>query len=196
MPRKIDAEERAAVIADAALRVLEADGLAGVSVRRVAAEANLAVASLRRAFPTQHELLEFCLRVIEDRVVARIRALTTAGRPRVEDLLAQLLPLDSVRRTELLAQVQLGLMSLTEPALRPAAERLSAAVDQGCRLAIDLLADEGEVHPDRDAEQEAFRLRAVIDGLAMQGLWSGGVRDADRLTDSLSRHLDELARPR
>ncbi|MDR0415820.1 MAG: TetR family transcriptional regulator, partial [Propionibacteriaceae bacterium] len=46
MPRRIDAEARAAEIAAAALRVLGRDGLAGLSVRGVAAEAGIAVASL------------------------------------------------------------------------------------------------------------------------------------------------------
>lgn len=58
MPRRIDTEARTAQIAAAALRVLARDGLGGLSVRGVAAEAGIAAASLRRAFPTQHALRE------------------------------------------------------------------------------------------------------------------------------------------
>src|SRR5690606_36339324 len=91
MPRRIAAAERTAEIAEAALRVLERDGLAGLSVRGVATEAGVAVASLRRAFPSQHALREYCLELIEARATARIAALELTGRPLAEELLAQLL---------------------------------------------------------------------------------------------------------
>ena len=75
------------------------------------------------------------------------------------------------------------------------AARLSAAVDRACRASIEILAAAGALGRGRDAEYEAHRLRALLDGIAMQGLWQGGPPDAERMTDTLSRHLDELARP-
>ncbi|KHK96700.1 TetR family transcriptional regulator [Microbacterium mangrovi] len=195
MPRRIDTEERTEQIASAALRVLERVGLAGLSVRGVAAEAGIAAASLRRAFPTQHALRVYCLELIEERVTARISALDLTGRALVDELLAQLLPLDAERRTELLAQVQLGILSVTDAALRPAAIDLSAAVDRACRSAIEILVHTGELSEDRDPEYEARRLRALLDGVAMHGLWGGNPQGATPAPDILSRHLDELARP-
>lgn len=193
MPRRIDAEARAAEIAAAALRVLERDGLAGLSVRGVAAEADIAAASLRRAFPTQHALREYCLELIEERATARIASLDLTGRALAEALLAQLLPLDDERRSELVAQVQLGVLSLTDDDLRPAAVRLNAAVSRACRIAIDILASAGQLDSGRDPDYEAQRLRALLDGIAMQGLWSGDPHGAGRMLGTLARHLDELA---
>lgn len=195
MPRRIDAEARAAEIAAAALRVLERDGLAGLSVRGVAAEADIAAASLRRAFPTQHALREYCLELIEERATARIASLDLTGRALAEALLAQLLPLDDERRSELVAQVQLGVLSLTDDDLRPAAVRLNAAVSRACRIAIDILASAGQLDSGRDPDQEAQRLRALLDGIAMQGLWSGDPQGAGQMLSTLARHLDELALP-
>ena len=80
MPRRIDTDARSLAIAGASLRVLERDGLAGLSVRGVADEAGIATASLRRAFPTQHSLREHCFSLIQQRASARIRTLTLTGR--------------------------------------------------------------------------------------------------------------------
>ncbi|MET4902399.1 TetR/AcrR family transcriptional regulator [Paenarthrobacter sp. CC6] len=195
MPRRIDAEARSSAIAEASLRVLERDGLSGLSVRGVAAEAGIAAASLRRAFATQHALREFCLQLIEDRVTARIAALELTGRALVDGLLLQLLPLDKERRLELVAQVQLGVLSLTDSALRPAAIRLSEGVDRVCHAALQLLVEAGQFNPTRDPGYEAQRLRALLDGIAMHGLWSGELPEAGPMLRVLSRHLDELAGP-
>lgn len=195
MPRRIDTEARTEQIATAALRVLERDGLAGLSVRGVAAEAGIAAASLRRAFPTQHALREYCFELIQERATARIGALDLTGRARADQLLAQLLPLDAERRSELVAQVQLGVLSLTDRELRPAAIRLDAAVDRACRLAIDILAEAGRLNPDRDPDHESRRLRALLDGIAMHGLWSGTPETSSEMLGTLTRHLDELAHP-
>jgi len=193
MPRRIDAEARTAAIAEASLRVLERHGLAGLSVRGVAAEAGIAAASLRRAFPTQHALREYCLQLIEDRVTARVAALELSGRALVDELLAQLLPLDEERRLELVAQVQLGLLSLTDGQLRPASVRLSDAVGRACRAAVQILSDAGQFGKERDPEYEAQRLRALLDGIAMHGLWSGELLESSQVLSMLGQHLDELA---
>lgn len=195
MPRRIDAEQRTAEIAAAALRVLERDGLTGLSVRGVAAEAGIAAASLRRAFPTQHALRQYCFELIEQRATARITSLDLTGRALVDALLAQLLPLDDERRLELVAQVQLGVLSLTDSTLRPAAARLNAAVSRACRVAIDVLASVDQFDAGRDPDDEARRLRALLDGIAMQCLWSGDPHGASRMLGILVHHLDELAHP-
>jgi AcrR family transcriptional regulator len=193
VPRRIDTHARTEAIATAALRVLERVGLAGLSVRVVAAEAGIAAASLRRAFPTQHALREYCLELIEERATARIVALDLTGRALADEILAQLLPLDAERRSELVAQVQLGVLSLTDSDLRPAAIRLSSAVDNACRVAVQVLASAGQLDTGRDPEYEARRLRALLDGIAMHGLWSGEPHASVQMLDTLARHLDELS---
>lgn len=193
MPRRIDTDARSLAIAGASLRVLERDGLAGLSVRGVADEAGIATASLRRAFPTQHSLREHCFSLIQQRASARIRTLNLTGRALAESILAQLLPLDGERRMELVAQVQLGVLALTDAALQPAAHRLSDAVDEGCQVAIAVLAEAGGLDPDRDPTYEARRLRALLDGLAMSMLWNAARSDGNDALDTLARHLDELA---
>ncbi|RLP74579.1 TetR family transcriptional regulator [Mycetocola tolaasinivorans] len=195
MPRRIDTAERTDTIATAALRVLERDGLAGLSVRGVAAEAEIAAASLRRAFPTQHALREYCFEVIEERATVRIRGLDLSGRALAEGILAQLLPLDAERRTELVAQVQLGILALTDEALRPAAIRLGDGVERACRAALTVLDAARLFGTHRDLDYETQRLRALLDGIAMHGLWNGEPESSALMLTTLARHLDELSRP-
>lgn len=194
MPLRIDADARAAQIADASLRVLERDGLTGLSVRGVAEEAGIATASLRRAFPTQHALREHCLLLIEERATARIRALDASDRDLVDQLLAQLLPIDRERRLEFVAQVQLGVLALTDASLRPAMRRLDEAVTRGCELALGLLAESGGLAPSRDLAFETRRLRALLDGIAMGMLWSDSADRIELLHRTLTEHLDGLGR--
>lgn len=171
MPRLIDHDARDQQIATAAIRVLERDGLAGMSVRGVATEAGLAAASLRRAFPSQDALRRFCLRTIRDRATARITALTGSGVTLVSAMLAELLPLDDERRTELSAQIQLGVLAITEPALRPEMLALDREVRHACEAAMGELARTGDLHPDRDPGLEADTLHALLDGVALHLLW-------------------------
>ncbi len=96
---------------------------------------------------------------------------------------------------ELVAQVQLGVLSLTDSELVPAAIRLSNAVDRACHAAVMILAEAGQFYSGRDPEYEARRLRALLDGIAMQGLWSGELPESSEMPSMLARHLDELAGP-
>ena len=57
MPKVIDHAAREIAIAEAAWEVLRSRGIRGLSVRNVAAQADLAVGSLRRSFPTQRSLV-------------------------------------------------------------------------------------------------------------------------------------------
>lgn len=195
MPRYLNHAERDAEIAEASLRVLEREGLAGLSVRKVAEEAGIAAASLRRAFPTQQSLRVRCLEVIEERATARIMSSSATGRARAEHVLEQLLPLDAERALELRAQLQLSVLALTHPELREPAERLNAGVQRACLGAIGLLSDAGELGAHRDPLAESERLNALLDGLAMRGMWSNSEVDSPGILRVLRAHLDELARP-
>lgn len=188
MPRLIDHDAREQEIAAAAMRVLDRDGLTALSVRNVAAEAGLATASLRRAFPTQDALRRFCLQEIRRRVTERIARVSGTGAAWASALLAELLPLDDQRRTELTAQLQLGVLAMTDPALREDAITLNADVHQVCTVVLDALHAQGALRTGVDLGAEATRLHALVDGIALHLLWEpdGTGRQV------LDRHLAEL----
>lgn len=192
MPKLIDHEQRDREIGEAAMRVLARDGLAALSVRKVAEEAGLATASLRRAFPTQAALRAFCLDGVRAAVAGRLRTLTGEGMPLVLAMLAEVLPLDEVRRQEMIAQMQLGALALTDDSLDASVRELSDGVRYVCAAAIAELARSGAVSGALDEQFEAHRLHALLDGLALHLLWRTDADDGARAQAILEKHLRSL----
>jgi AcrR family transcriptional regulator len=193
MPRLIDHNDRNDEIAAAAFRVLARDGVAALSVRRVADEAGIATASLRRAFPTQDELRRFCFERLQQDVATRLLAVTGHGRERAMQAMRELLPLDEARRTELLVQLQLSRLALTDDDLQGHARELHDGVRRVCGAVIDDLTEAGELARDLDPHLESQRLHALLDGLALHLVWTSSRDAAVEAEQVLSRHLDSLA---
>ncbi len=193
MPRLIDHDHRNDEIAAAAFRVLARDGVAALSVRRVADEAGIATASLRRAFSTQDELRRFCLERLQQDVTTRLLAVTGQGRERAMRWMRELLPLDDSRRTELLVQLQLTRLALTDDGLRGHARDLHDGVHRVCAAAVEELAAAGELASHLDPDLETERLHALLDGLALHLIWTSSIDTVVNADEVLARHLDSLA---
>ncbi|MFF2053327.1 TetR/AcrR family transcriptional regulator [Leifsonia sp. NPDC058194] len=195
MPRTIDRDARRAELAEAVWRVIVERGIGAVSVRTVAAEAGVAVGSLRHLFPTRTELLEFSAGLMVDRATRRIAALPGGGEATEHalDVLRQLLPLSPDSRAEL--EVTIALIAET-PAL-PGLSRIRDEADRAltgvCRQLVDDLAGDtssaSRAQPER--QQDALRLHALVDGLAMHLLVRGG--DPGWALDVLRAEIGRLA---
>jgi AcrR family transcriptional regulator len=72
------------------------DGVSAVSIRDVAAEAGLAVGSVRHVFGSKAELLEYSMALVHEQTRDRVAAHFAIKDPRkfAEAVLAELLPLD------------------------------------------------------------------------------------------------------
>ncbi len=189
MPKLVDHTERRVAIAEAAWRVVLRHGVAGVSVRTVAAEAGLATASLRQAFPTQDALLSFCFELVLDRAAERIASTEMAGgaRERAEQALLQVLPLDEERHAEMQVWLAFAAASMAQPRLAPVYARGHDALRRLCRSVVKILA------PETDVERESARLHALIDGLAMHLVARGDPAAGDTACAVVAAHLDALA---
>jgi AcrR family transcriptional regulator len=181
---------RRAQLVDAVFRVVARDGIEGVSVRAVAREADLSMGSLRHYFATQAELLAFSLGEVERRMRARLADLDTSGDPRdvLERVLHQLVPLTPESRVE----HEIWLAFVGKAVAEPALHDLNARVydDLGAlvrRLIPDVLG------PGRDADLEAERLYALVDGLVLHAALRPEQWTPDRLADVIRYHLDTLA---
>lgn len=190
MPRLIDHQAREEAIVEAAWRVLVRDGAAAVSVRNVAAEADLATASLRRAFPSQSDLLVACLTLMGTRAEARIRAL----RPRPDAVamamaqLGETMPLDDQRRVEMKVYVVLGIAALSDPALRAAHQRIDAGIERLCASVVASLSPSA---PRSERSRATRHLHALLDGLALHLLHGMSPRAA---TNTLRDYVVSLAK--
>ncbi len=194
VPKLIDHAAREVQIAEAAWRVAVRDGVRAVSVRSVAAEAGLATASLRRAFPTQNALLAYCLELTGRRVRERAAAAVAGLAPReaARAVLRELLPLDAERRLEMEVFVLIGALALTDADLRPGYDAAHAELATGCRGVLAALGAVGEARAGLDPDLEAPRLHALVDGLALHLLRRPAGEDTAWAERVLDAHLDSL----
>jgi AcrR family transcriptional regulator len=195
MPRYIDPVARRKEIAEAVWRVIHREGVEGASVRAVAREAGLSSGSLRHYFATQNELLAFAMQLVTDRVRNRIQAIAPSSsdaRAYVEDVLAEALPLDAERVSEMeiwLAFTGQGLIDPTLRTLRAESARLLLGL---CRQLLVGLITAGEGAPGLDPDLEAERLHAVLDGVALHAVSRPEHVTPDVMRAVISAHLSSL----
>jgi TetR/AcrR family transcriptional regulator, regulator of biofilm formation and stress response len=140
------AARRRALLA-ATLRLVARDGVAAVSQRAVAAEADVPPSAVLYYFPTVDDLLVTTLREVNDRYCAELAEVST-----VEALAGHLSSLDPA---SLLAEYELWLMAARRPDLRAELTRWTETVDA---LAARL------------APERAETLAATLDGLYVRAV--------------------------
>ncbi|MEU9145514.1 TetR/AcrR family transcriptional regulator [Streptomyces sp. NPDC048349] len=74
MPRQVDHEGRRRLIAEAVCRLADESGLEGVTLRDVAARAQVSMGAVQRCFRTKEEMLVFALGHVGERIGERVRA--------------------------------------------------------------------------------------------------------------------------
>jgi AcrR family transcriptional regulator len=104
MPKKVDHHSRRATIAEAVWDLMSREGIEAVSMRRVAAQAEISLGQLQHYFASKEELLNFAFELVTERVAYRARTRQNPVRdegptPRdvVRNALIEMLPLDEER---------------------------------------------------------------------------------------------------
>ena len=195
MPRLVDHEERRAHLLTALRRIVDRDGAAAISIRTVAAEAQVSKSAIAHYFPSRLSLLAGAAEQMNGEVRAKLRrldlddgALSTA----VEAVMAAI-P-DSRAR---LNQSEVWLLLISERRTDPAARELAADLDERVRsgvfAALQRWTRSGLAHPSRDLDLEAWRLHALIDGLSLHTLHEPVEYPPSRIREVVTSHLGELA---
>ncbi|WP_017541425.1 TetR/AcrR family transcriptional regulator [Nocardiopsis halophila] len=155
--RRARGERRRAAIIDAALRVVERDGVAGVTHRAVAAEAGIPASSAVYYFATIDDLLVAALTEAADAYVRRVREATEDGAS-LDTLAEAIIGGGSPeQRGRCLAEYELTLLAVRRPSLRAQARRW-----------MDLVAEVAGRHTD---DPVAVRTAvAAADGLCLEAL--------------------------
>ncbi|WP_432019115.1 TetR/AcrR family transcriptional regulator [Streptomyces sp. 1222.5] len=175
MPRRYDPDRRQRII-DAAIRVAGRDGIAGLSHRSVAAEADVPLGSTTYHFATLDDLLVAALcqategfaGVLDDSGVLRAAdGDLAAGLARV---LGQWLDGD---RPGVELEYELYLAALRRPALRPVAARWTEETAERLTARVDPVT--------------ARALLALMDGICLQVLLTGGSYDEEYARAALAR---------
>jgi AcrR family transcriptional regulator len=172
VPKLIDHDSRRYEIAEAVWRIVVRDGVSAVSIRDVAAEAGLAVGSVRHVFTTKAELLEYSMALVHERVRERVAAHFAMKDPRkfADAVLAEVMPLDDQRRMEMAVNMAVVAESPSHPALRRVALDAQRAIRDACETVLSVLQREKLLRADADLAYETERLHALVDGLALHAL--------------------------
>jgi DNA-binding transcriptional regulator YbjK len=175
MPRRHDPGRRQRII-DAAIRVVGRDGIAGLSHRSVAAEADVPLGSTTYHFATLEELLVAALRQAGEGF-SGVLAELVPEHGGADGLAAELARALGVwlggERTGVELEYELYLAALRRPALRPVAAEWTE------RAAAPLAR--------RTDPVTARALLALLDGLCLQVLLTGGSYDEEHARALLAR---------
>lgn len=169
VPKVVDRQNRRRSVAEAIHRIAAREGLAGASVRVVAAEAGLSVGAVQREFPTKDDLLRFALDTTIDEVAARFSRIRigpeqltfTEG---LRAVLTDLLPTDERRRS----QARIWAAFYARAAVDQEFARVLADLDTRTRVnlaaALAYAREQGELSPGPTPEALAELLMVLIDG--------------------------------
>jgi AcrR family transcriptional regulator len=172
MPKRVDQEARRRRITDAVARIVERDGSAAVTIRRVAAEAGVSQGQIQHYFPGKDDLLDAAVSTAGadlDETTRQAAALAAdlgdhAGhRHRLAVELVALLPLDASHRARERRHRALVAVAPATTGGRPGDLAGRVAEIVGARLAA--AADAGEVRPDVDIDDARLHLVATVAGL-------------------------------
>jgi TetR/AcrR family transcriptional repressor of bet genes len=176
LPKQVDHEARRREISEALWRIASTRGLAGVSLRDVAAQAGISLGQLQHYFTTKDEMLVFALDYIgqlaESRVRSRIKAMADSPSPRdvLRATMMEMLPLDDKSRTGILVNIAYFVRALSDERLQVHAKEGIPALRSFFAEQISLAIQRGEVAPERDPEREAMLMISLVDGLTTYAL--------------------------
>ncbi|QKW08460.1 TetR/AcrR family transcriptional regulator [Streptomyces sp. NA04227] len=174
MPRVADHDARQGQISAAVQRLIVRDGLAAVTVARTAAEAGVSVGLVQHYFKTKDEMLLATFTRVNGQFTARVAELANQGEAdgrtiaeMLRQALAELIPLDDVRRAEFPVRLAFAdraahsarLAAVQRQTLEGIRSRVARAIDNGTAC--------GEVPEGTDAAQLALRIVAFTEGLAL-----------------------------
>ncbi|QBJ94628.1 TetR family transcriptional regulator [Rhodococcus sp. ABRD24] len=192
MPVQVDADERRRHIAEAALRLVVAEGMAAVTFRKVAAEAALNVGSVRHYFADHESLVVAAVTEAGDRMgqrLARHPAPAGQGREAAKRhllvVLEELVPLDDERHREAVVLLEVITASRINRAFEPVTRQMASDLHV---VLTEALAEVGVSAPAR----EAVRLAALISGLSLDAVTPHGGVDRSTIRAVLEQHVAGL----
>jgi AcrR family transcriptional regulator len=193
VPKEVDHAARRRELADAACRVIARNGLEGATLAHVAEESGWSIGSIRYYFPNKDELVAAALWRVGERVDDRIRRRAGGTLNDLRTAATELLPLDADRREMALVQLAFLAQAAVVPALADAAEGAAQRLQEPLAAHIACAVQAGELPAHLDAEDEAARLRLLLDGLRLQLVTTPQHTSATWALGVLDDHLAALA---
>ncbi|OOM75916.1 HTH-type transcriptional regulator BetI [Clostridium puniceum] len=197
MPKLVDHNNQKEIIAKAAWRVIQNDGIQNATVRKIAQEAGLSSGALRHYFNSQPQLLEFAMKMVVERVEQRfinLNMLTdTLTLAYAKEILLNLIPVDDERMLEMEVWLSLSVKSLNEPSLKKISNDTHDLIFKTIFNMLLQLNDAHLVKPNLNLELEAQYLHILIDGLSLQRINCPYKITIEQVNFIVEHHLSSLS---
>ncbi|MCX5339019.1 TetR/AcrR family transcriptional regulator [Streptomyces atratus] len=195
MPKQVDHADRRRRIAEAVCRIADERGLEGVTLRDVAARAQVSMGAVQRCFRTKEEMLVFALGHIGERISERVQArLVRSPAQSAGTALGHAVTEVSLLQEEHRAEARVWLAFVAQAAVSEALARTLKANYAALQEAFTRLISEAGEGADRavplDPRREARTLLALADGLTAHVLI--GHLTPQEAQDVLHAHLGGL----
>ncbi|MDR3033774.1 MAG: TetR family transcriptional regulator C-terminal domain-containing protein [Kitasatospora sp.] len=198
MPKQVDYESRRRRIAEAVCLLADEHGPQGVSMRDVAARAQVSLGAVQRCFRSKEEMLLFAVDHVGERITERVRTrLTASPAQSAATALGHAADEIALLRAEHRAEARIWLAfiaqaAVSEPLADPLRTSYTALQDLLVRL-ITEATDNGSTDdptPPPDPRHEARTLLALADGLTTHVLI--GHLTTEEAQEVLHTHLTAL----
>lgn len=193
MPKIVDHAQRRAEVAEAVGRVIARSGVNGATLRDVAAEAGFSTGVLTHYFPDKAALLRFALEFTTRRLGERLIAIDPQEPGSLLATLALVLPLDEESMMNWRVWLAFWGEATSDPGLAETQRAHYTGFRKRVQAFIEAAQVRGEFDPSLDANDEADRVVALVDGIAFNALFDSERWPPERQLDFARRHLASLA---
>ncbi|WP_404434218.1 TetR family transcriptional regulator C-terminal domain-containing protein [Microbacterium lacus] len=194
MPKIVDYEERRQELGTALLEVLARDGIEGVSVRSVAAQAGWTRGVIAHYFADRDELLLYAYRLALQREHAAVGPYESDPLAGLIALLVRALPIDETSSLDY--RIFLGLLGrlADRPELAASLASDHAAYEERVLGAVRLAIEAGAIRTALPAKTVATMLSIYVDGLTVGCAIHPGSSTQANLEEQITKFLGTVAR--
>jgi len=189
MPKIVDHDTRRAELVEASWKVIAAEGLEGLTMRKVAEAAGCTTGRITHYFADREALVLAALRAVNGAAGNRTDALLSGNAPPRQKLILCLeegLPLDRTRQLEWKVWIAFWAAAASNPDLA----KENDARHQGWIRALSPLI--AAVAPKADAEHEARILMGILDGLGLIAAINPTARNKTNAKEAVHTHVADL----
>jgi AcrR family transcriptional regulator len=194
VPKIVDAESRREEVLEATWRVMAREGIGGVSIREIAAEAGYSTGVIAHYFKNEDDVLRSALSRVWRREAGRIATRTDRlrGMAALRATVSEVLPSGEERKLEMAVWLCFWGSAIGDERLIAEQRRYYGSWRALLRRHLNEAQQLGEVRPDLDPAAEAVRLAALIDGVGIQAVFEAERFSDRRLPEIVDAHLRAL----
>lgn len=172
MPKVVDAEQRRAELVDLTARQIARLGLERVTLREVARAGGWSTGIVSHYFSDKRDLLLATFRSRAEHAGNLARDLVDQGYAPLDAFVDAVLPLDDERLLNWQVWLAFWGSAIGDEELSAAQQSRHDSFQQDLMAALATERTQGRLRPDVDLEHEALRLIMVLDGIALQAVFS------------------------